>query len=51
VYYREDGHYIVVSDTTRELIQVSDRNKATWIDPLTHSPVEPVPLLYLNTRT
>lgn len=32
IYYRNDGHYIILDDVTGDIIQVSDTNDANWLD-------------------
>ena len=32
-YVRRDGHYVVINDLTRDVVQLSDRTATDWLAP------------------
>ena len=41
VYYRLDGHYVIVNDISGEIVQLSDRKDNGWIDEQTNQEIAP----------
>ena len=42
VYYRQDGHYIVVDDNTGNIMQFSDLHDSNWLDTTQGHPGVPI---------